>query len=345
MSTSAQAALLAAATMMLAQATSLANMRPVNFDPGPYMHPQRLIDIGRRRLNLYCSGSGSPTVLLDASGGSDMLDWRFIQPVVAKLTRVCSYDRAGYGFSDPGPLPRDASASVTDLHQLVERAGIARPFVLVGYSTGTLHARLYGDRYLHDLAGMVLVEPDLEDHEKGLFAAAPALAPFFAQGAAAKKACAAAAERGGLQPHTKMYDLCVGPPDPELPTALNAVQTRQSLRLQSLKDSLSEDTTDSTTSTTQVRLGQRHYGDLPLAVVTAADVFPPGAYLPPAERRAERNFLRKLRAPLARYSSKGSRLEIDGCSHGDIATHCASSVASAIDTIVDEARRMPHARP
>ncbi len=59
MSTSAQAALLAAATMMLAQATSLANMRPVNFDPGPYMHPQRLIDIGRRRLNLYCSGSGS----------------------------------------------------------------------------------------------------------------------------------------------------------------------------------------------------------------------------------------------------------------------------------------------
>ncbi len=305
------------------------------------MHAQRLVDIGGRHLNLYCTGGGSPTVVLDASGGGDMLDWRFVQPLVAKHTRVCSYDRTGYGFSDPGPLPRDAGANVTDLHALLARAGIAPPFVLVGYSSSDLYARVYADRYLRDLAGMVLVEPGLEGavQKRGLFAAAPALAPIFARNEAPAKACAAAAERGGLRPHTKMYAMCVGPPDPGLPAPLDAVQTRQSLRPQAWKDAYSEDTTDDTTSATQVRTEQRHYGNLPLAVVTAADVFPPGAYLPPAQRRAERNFLSKLRAPFASYSSNGSRLEIDGCSHGDITTHCASSVASAIDKVADQARR------
>ena len=97
-----RATLLAAATMILAQTTSLAATPPTTFNQTPYLHAQRLVDIGGRRLNLYCTGHGSPTVVLEAGGGDDMLDWRFVQPRVAKFTRVCSYDRAGYGFSDLG---------------------------------------------------------------------------------------------------------------------------------------------------------------------------------------------------------------------------------------------------
>jgi pimeloyl-ACP methyl ester carboxylesterase len=103
--------------------TAASAEQPV-FDPSPYLHAQRLIDIGGRRLNLYCSGSGSPTVILDAGLGGTTAVWRLVQGTIAKATRVCSYDRAGMGFSDAAPLPRDAAAVVTDLHALLEKAAI-----------------------------------------------------------------------------------------------------------------------------------------------------------------------------------------------------------------------------
>jgi len=140
----------------------LATFAPTPNDSSAYTRVQRLVDIGGRKLNLYCTGTGSPTVILEAGGGESSLDWRFVQPQLTKTTRTCSYDRAGYGFSDRGPLPRDASAAVSDLHALVAAAGIPKPFVLVGYSYGELYSRLYADRFLSDLAGLVLVEPAAE---------------------------------------------------------------------------------------------------------------------------------------------------------------------------------------
>ncbi len=119
-----------------------ATFAPTATDPSPYTHPQRLVDIGGRKLNLYCTGTGLPTVILEAGGGESSLDWRFVQPQLTKTTRTCSYDRAGYGFSGRGPLPRDAAATVGDLHALIAAAGIPKPFVLVGYSNGELYSRL-----------------------------------------------------------------------------------------------------------------------------------------------------------------------------------------------------------
>ncbi len=128
-------------------------------------------------------------------------------------------------------MPRDATASVTDLHALVARGGIARPFVLVGYSEGESYARVYADRYLHDLAGIVLVEPAFEGQEE---ARADAAVPFLAQNAAQMavldRACAATAEREGLKPNTRMYEACAPLPVPEFPAALNAIVLQQSLR-------------------------------------------------------------------------------------------------------------------
>ena len=309
---------------------------PPAFDPAPYLRAQQMVDIGGRRLNLYCTGSGAPTVILDSNESDDTSDWRFVQPLIAKHTRVCSYDRAGFGFSDQGPLPRDASAYVNDLRSLIEKAPIARPFVLVGYSSSTLSARLYADRHLDDLAGLVLVEPDIEDQEAALFAVAPALKAGFEEGFAAAKACTAATERGGLKPHTQLYDVCTSH-DPQLPASLVDLIVKRQLRPEWWRAYNSDQNSARTISTAEVRSEQRQYGNLPLAVVVVPDPFA-GEALPADQRRAEREFMKNFTAPLATYSSVGSRVEIDGCNHGDIATHCASGVAAAIDKVIDRAR-------
>jgi pimeloyl-ACP methyl ester carboxylesterase len=86
---------------------------PITFSQEPFAHPQRLIDVGAgRRINIYCMGSGSPAVVLDLGWGDPLIAWAWVQPTIAKFTRVCSYERAGYGFSDPGPLPRNTAAIV-----------------------------------------------------------------------------------------------------------------------------------------------------------------------------------------------------------------------------------------
>jgi pimeloyl-ACP methyl ester carboxylesterase len=120
----------------------------------PYLHPQQLVDAGGHEINLYCTGHGSPSVILDAGEGETMFTWRKVQPAIAKFARVCSFDRAGMGFSTSGPLPRDARAMVTDLHTVLQRAHVAPPYVLVGHSIGGLYALLYADRHLQDVSGI-----------------------------------------------------------------------------------------------------------------------------------------------------------------------------------------------
>lgn len=125
--------------------------------------PGRLVALpDGRRLNLVCSGTGSPTVLLEAGFASTAGAWHKVQPALAKTTRVCAYDRAGYGFSDPGPLPRDGAAIARDLDQLLAAANIPGPFVVVGHSAGGLYARLFAARHPGDVAGLVLLDPSME---------------------------------------------------------------------------------------------------------------------------------------------------------------------------------------
>ena len=99
-----------------------------------YQAPGRLVDVGGHRLHLHCSGQGSPTVVLDTGLGMPSASWVLVQPVVAQWTRVCAYDRAGYGFSDLGPTPRISQRIVEELHALLDRAGEPAPYVLAGHS-------------------------------------------------------------------------------------------------------------------------------------------------------------------------------------------------------------------
>src|SRR5712692_2471525 len=124
-------------------------------------HPPlgKLLDIGGRRLHLWCTGEGSPTVVLDSGLPGSSLSWTLVQPEVAKFTRVCSYDRAGLGWSDPGLRPRTTARIVEELRALLTRAGIQPPYVLVGHSFGAFTARLFASQCPDEVVGMVLVDP------------------------------------------------------------------------------------------------------------------------------------------------------------------------------------------
>ena len=121
------------------------------------------VDIGGRALYITCRGEGSPTVLLDGGGfGGGVNSWVSVQPGVAAVTRVCSFDRAGVGASDPAPKPRTAADAVADLHALLRAAQVPGPYVLVGASISGLFARLYATTYPEEVVGMVLLDPSNE---------------------------------------------------------------------------------------------------------------------------------------------------------------------------------------
>jgi pimeloyl-ACP methyl ester carboxylesterase len=132
-------------------------------DKANYPAPGQLLDVGGYRLHISCSGQGSPTVILDAAADMMSADWGWIQPEIAKKTRVCSYDRAGMGWSDSGPQPRDARQVSAELHTLLAQAGIAAPYILVGHSAGGLYVRMYTAQYPDEVVGLVLVDPGHPD--------------------------------------------------------------------------------------------------------------------------------------------------------------------------------------
>jgi pimeloyl-ACP methyl ester carboxylesterase len=133
-------------------------------DQETYPAPGQRIDIdGQHRIHLYCAGQGAPTAILDAGLGGTSLDWVIVQPAVARFTRVCSYDRAGYSWSDRIPGPRTSAAIVSELHQVLMRAHITPPYLLVGHSFGGLSMRLFASRYADEVTGMVLIDPTHED--------------------------------------------------------------------------------------------------------------------------------------------------------------------------------------
>jgi pimeloyl-ACP methyl ester carboxylesterase len=121
--------------------------------------PGRLVDAGGFRLHLHCSGAGAPSVVLEAALGGSSISWSLVQPALAQLTRVCSYDRAGFGWSDAGPLPRTAGRVADELRCALDRAGVPPPFVLVGHSFGGLVMRIFAARHPTDVVGLVLVDP------------------------------------------------------------------------------------------------------------------------------------------------------------------------------------------
>lgn len=130
-----------------------------------YLPTGQMVDVGGYRMHINCQGdpAASPTVVMDAGQGEPGLTWASVQPKVAEFTRVCTYDRAGLGWSERSPKPRTPSNIVEELHTLLARAGMEPPYVLVGHSAGGLYARIYAQEHPGEVVGMVLVDAAHEE--------------------------------------------------------------------------------------------------------------------------------------------------------------------------------------
>jgi len=125
--------------------------------------PGQLVDVGGHRLHLWCTGAGTPVVILEAGLGGSSAGWGSVQPEIARFTRVCSYDRAGMGYSDRGPSPRTARRIAGELAGLIDRSGMAVPVVLVAASLGGFDVRVFASDHTDRVAGLVLIDASHED--------------------------------------------------------------------------------------------------------------------------------------------------------------------------------------
>jgi pimeloyl-ACP methyl ester carboxylesterase len=303
----------------------------------PYVMPGQLVDIGGRRINLHCTGSGGPTVVLMAGIFSWSLVWHKAQPVIAQQTRVCGFDRASYGFSDPAPRPQVLSDVVDDLHAALAAASIPGPYVLVGHSLGGLEARLYTQRWPKEVAGMVLVdtspaEQELLNEEQSDYDEANGPETR----AAKLLKCALLALKGPLDPSTEEFRGCTVDLPSDTPAAFRVIWPRfftapYFAAKVSLMSSLYVHRYD---SVDHLRLGA-----MPLVVLSAEDTWHFDTPTP-AQIRFERTY-RKIwiarQAALARLSSRGVHRIVKGSSH-DIELDKPQAIVDAVRDVLRELR-------
>ena len=241
--------------------------------PGPdltiYAKPQRLVMLpDGRRMNLHCTGKGAPTVILEGGWTTNTIWWRDIQPRVAATTRVCSYDRAGYGFSDAGPMPRTAAAIASDLAAMLKAAKIDGPYILVAHSLGGLDARIFADRNPKTVKGMLLIDPSTPHMDKRMDAASPGYAAEMNGMVDAVGTCADGVAAGTLKADDPASRACIDPPSKTLPAAINDARRAQQLSPGYQRTAASE-LRSIELSSNEVDASRRSWGAMPLIVLTA----------------------------------------------------------------------------
>jgi pimeloyl-ACP methyl ester carboxylesterase len=330
-------AFIGVALLIAAAHTSNAAAQP---DPSLeiYGRAQQLVDIGGRRLNLFCLGHGSPTVILSGGLGASSFEWRKVHTELAKKTRACAYDRAGYGFSDPGPLPRDTRHLAEDLAALTKAAALPPPYVLVGALLGGMIVRLYADTHLRDVAGMVLVDPETEHEAERLSPVSPSFLPKIKANIEALRTCLAALEAGVPAPGSKAAADCVVKPNPEFPAAVNGHFMQLTSHAPLYRESLSEAEEAIGAGSDQVAASKRSYGDIPLVVLTAPASDQPTPNGPDPEFLARGKIVMAMHDETARLSSRGVNRAVPGASHR-IMLSVPQAVIEAVDEVVTEVRQ------
>lgn len=330
--------------LLLFAAISCLGVAPA-VDSRPYLHSQQLVDVGGRRLNLYCIGSGLPTVVLDAGLGGTTWDWRFVQWRIARTTRVCSYDRSGMGFSDAGPNPRDASALVSDLHTLLHRAAIPGPYVLVGHSIAGLYDPLFVYRYPNEVAGLVMVDPSFPYQSQVFAAIAPAFEKLNDSQISMDRQCAAAARAGTIRSNQKTAVFC-GVDAKSLAASCKSEPAACSVyRLQDEAfskaapwDEVLSEMLSLRASSDELVHARRPLGSLPIIVLTAQNTMN-FAVTQVGKARAHAMWLewKKAHEALAAQSTVGASFVVNGAGHY-IQVDRPAAVTSAVEEIVMQAR-------
>lgn len=314
--------------------------RPVVVDPA-YTHAQRLVEVEPgRKLNLYCTGEGSPTVVFDAGVTSETAAWARVQPTIAKHTRACSYDRAGIGFSDGGTRTGSSANIVDDLHRLLAVAGIAPPYVLVGHSYGGKNVRMYKNVYPSEVVGMVLVDPVHEDWPQRVWKLDALQRPYQQyisenfEGMWQDEMDCVIAAAVGFTEGSVQYKKCVPAPNPHVSDAINAAYLRTHLSLGYQQAQLSEDLSNHFASSEQVRATRIWYGDMPLIVLAAGTRPGPRKGESQSHRDAVNRLTSALLDEIAALSSIGVNRVVPDTGH-DIPMERPGAVTNAILEVMD----------
>jgi pimeloyl-ACP methyl ester carboxylesterase len=300
-----------------------------------YAAPQTQVNVGaRRRLNLLILGEGSPTVIFAPGSGASMLEWMLVQHAIATKTRTVAYDNAGFGFSDPGPLPRTASATVNDLKAALAAADISPPYVLAGWSWGGLIMRLFAFRYPQDVVGMVMVDSSSE-HQMRHLRDDPTVQAWQRVYRRKFRRAERLARTGGLVAGTPEYHELVGQPNPALTPAVKAAYLAQRTSPGRYR-ALASESASAPTTIAEMEAARRPLGDMPLIVLTAGNFFPlPPERLAPAE--TWREYWHTGHEEIAALSTRGERRIVD-TGHA-IQVEKPGAVIGAIEDVLALARR------
>ncbi len=281
-----------------------------------------------------------------ARGGST-LDWRSVQGRIAASTRTCSYDRAGYGFSDPSARPADARDAVDDLHRLVAAAKLGRPVILVGHSNGGLYASLYGETYPADTGGMVLVDPGFPGQQNydayGLSRAKAAELKAWTTSLVSKAAkCVRLAKAGALTTKHAGDNGCLDdPPNPDLAIHRTLDQQYASVAYQEANLSEFESSFAAIGGTTaddrEMSLSPHALGAIPLIVLTASRHAAPISDFTPEDQAMFYSVWKHAHVRVAALSTAGRNVVVGGTGHF-IQTDQPAAVVRAVEQVVDTVR-------
>ncbi|HTS37096.1 MAG TPA: alpha/beta hydrolase [Candidatus Solibacter sp.] len=282
----------------------------------------RRFDVGGYKMHIDCIGEGSPAVILDSGLGDTYISWRKVQPQIAKSTRVCSYDRAGLGYSDSSPRPRTSRSIAEELHALLQAASVPPPYVLVGHSMAGYDVRIYSSLYPKEVAGMVLVDASHPDQENRF---PPEL----------KNMEASWMREAEFLAYTMPFGVprAMGLCDDDVP------QRTAECNFHTAQGAVAELKTFSESAQEAGQTGL--LGDIPLEVLSH-DPDKPSAELPPDVAKPTNEAWEKMQEELAHLSTRGVQRVVKGSSHY-IQIDDPQVVIDAVRTMVAEVHQPPPA--
>lgn len=301
------------------------------------------VDIGGRTLNLYCSGQGTPTVILEPGGNSPGYAQLVLQSKMTMFTRACWYDRAGVGWSDSPSSPRTSATIVSDLHEALQRAGVLPPYVMAGGSVGGEYIHIYAARYPSDVAGLVFIDSTVPDQQEPDFMLSPL---NRMSGSTRHLICMAVplAARFGIIRFFASRERRPSPPD------FTPEQADTLAKLEAQPKAFITDAEQGCAATDQGRIVPREgggnpdindaarnsgsLGDRPLVVLTAGKYWAPDGFEKQAAEYHE-IWVHELQASLVRLSSCGRQVIVDA-DHG--MSQSPDSIVTAVRQVVDEVR-------
>jgi pimeloyl-ACP methyl ester carboxylesterase len=295
-----------------------------------YLEGSRLVKLpDGRKINLYCEGHGAPLVVLDSGLGDGASSWRMVQDQIAARTRVCAYDRAGYGRSTPGPEPRDSRALAADLAATLQAAREPGPYILVGHSLASFNLRLFAFEHRGQVAGMVLVDPSADRQFDRMTAVVPRVPDILKAADVALPLCARSPRPGRLE------KVCVrSPPADAPPEAADLYAQAQGPDY--YRTQLSEQIAFEKTDSKELMAARRSLGTMPLVILTAGANTMPG--LSADETAAIRKVWTTMHDEMAELSRRGVNRVVPDVTHY-IHQQRPDIVLGAVFEVLDATRR------